>query len=117
MIKGRKSIKEYTEKDWFYDVRDLYIKSIDEIYDRAKKYNFDLKFLELAIDSTFEIRDNVNIEMPEYPNNFPKFNLNYKTSEKQFMDKLKLKWDEKIKNGLIPSDKIKDYKERLSYEL
>jgi len=117
VIKQRKTVKSMRQEDWFYNVRDLYIKEIDGIYERAKRYNLDLDFLELAIDSTFEIRDKVNIEIPIYENNFPKFFQDKKESEKLFLEKLEVKFKEKIKNNFIPNNKIDEYLERLKYEV
>jgi len=117
VIKQRKTITTMKQEDWFYNVRDLYIKEIDEIYQRAKKYGLDLDFLELAIDSTFEIRDKVDIEIPLYPNNFPKFTENEGESETIFLKKLEEKFKEKIHNQLIPNEKIDEYLERLKYEV
>ena len=117
VIKQRQTVNSYPTEDWFYNVRDLYIKEIDEIYKLAENYGIEKDFLELAIDSGFEIADKVNIEMPSYPDNFPKFNQDIKKSETEFMEKLKVKWDEKINNGLVPIDKLPEYKERMKYEL
>ena len=117
VIKQRQTVSSYPTDDWFYDVRDLYIKEIDEIYRLAESYGVDKDFLEVAIDSGFEIADKVNIEMPNYPDNFPKFNQDIKKSESEFMEKLKIKWDEKIQNGLVPLSKLDEYKERMKYEL
>ncbi len=116
VIKQRQTINSYPEQDWFYNVRDLYIKEIDELYDRAKKYNMDVDFFDIAIDSTFEIRDKVNIEIPVYSNNFPKFIENKQESIDLFSTKLKYKFLEKVNNGLIPNDKLEDYLARLKYE-
>lgn len=116
-IKDRKTINTMTVDDWFYGVRNLYIKEIDEIYELAEKNNMDIKFLEQAIDSTFEIRDKTNIEIPVYENNFPKFIIdNQKSSNEYLIEKLEKKWQEKINNGLIPTDKINEYRTRLEYE-
>tara|TARA_Y100000310_G_scaffold273645_1_gene289206 strand:+ start:5463 stop:8744 length:3282 start_codon:yes stop_codon:yes gene_type:complete len=117
VIKGRKSVREYPDSDWFYDVRDLYIKTADEVYALAQKYQVDEDFLNIAIKSTFEIRDKVDIELPLYPDNFPKFNEIEEYSKNQFLEKLNKKWDEKVENELIPSDKLEEYKERLKYEM
>jgi DNA polymerase-3 subunit alpha len=117
VIKQRKTITTMKQEDWFYNVRDLYIKEIDEIYERGKKYDLDLDFLELAIDSTFEIRDKVDIEIPLYPNNFPKFTENEDESRTIFLKKLEQKFKEKVGNQLIPNDKIDEYIERLKYEV
>ena len=117
VIKQRRTVKNYTESDWFYVLHDLYIKEIDVIYENAEKYNVDKEFLELAIDSTFEINDKVNIELPVYPNNFPVFNEDKEEGKRQFLQKLKVKWDEKVKSNLIPNDKLDEYKTRLKYEL
>ena len=116
-IKQRGTVNSYPPEDWFYNVRDLYIKEIDEIYTRAEKWGMDKKFLELAIDSTFEIRDKVDIEMPSYPDNFPKFTESTKQSDDVFRSKLKVKWQEKLANGLVPKDKIDEYQARMKYEL
>jgi DNA polymerase-3 subunit alpha len=116
-IKDRKTINTMTEDDWFYGVRNLYIKEIDEIYKMAEENGLDKKFLEQAIDSTFDIRDKTNIEIPLYENNFPKFIIeNKKSSNDFFSEKLEEKWIEKINNGLIPKDEVKIYRERLEYE-
>jgi len=118
VIKSKKTIYELTPDDWFYSVRDLYIKNIDEIYAIAKHQNFDIDFLEQAIDSTFEIRDKVNIEIELYKDNNPKFELNSDLNTKDYFRKLLLeKFNEKIKNNLIPKDKVQEYKDRLRYEL
>lgn len=116
VIKGRNTVKSLPEEDWFYNVRTLYIKEIDEIYDYAKKNKFDINFLEKAIDSTFEIRDKVDIKIPLYTDKFPKFTSSEEESIKIFSEKIKLKWKEKLDNGLIPREKIKEYKERLKFE-
>tara|TARA_Y100000385_G_scaffold37666_1_gene35107 strand:+ start:10762 stop:14115 length:3354 start_codon:yes stop_codon:yes gene_type:complete len=116
VIRQRETVQSYTPDDWFYTVHSLYIKEIDEIYAEAEKYGMDKKFLELAIDSTFEINDKVNIEMPKYPDNFPKYHEDKSLSESEFMSKLKVKWVEKIGNGLLPQDD-KRYTDRLKYEL
>jgi DNA polymerase-3 subunit alpha len=117
VIKQRKTVKTMKVEDWFYNVRDLYIKEIDGIYERAEKYGLDKKFLELAIDSTFEIRDKVDIDIKLYPNNFPKFTDDAKDSEATFLKKLETKFYEKVKNKLIPNDKVDEYLERLKYEI
>jgi DNA polymerase III subunit alpha len=117
VIKSRKTINSLPENEWFYNVRDLYIKNIDEVYDYAEKIGMNIKFLEKAIDSTFEVRDKTDIVIPEYPDNYPKFTSTKSESSKLFREKLTSKFDEKIKNGLIPNDKIDEYKERLNYEL
>jgi len=116
VIRQRETVQSYTPDDWFYTVHSLYIKEIDEIYAEAEKYGMDKNFLELAIDSTFEINDKVNIELPKYPDNFPKYHEDKKQSETEFMDKLKVKWVEKIGNGLLPEND-KRYTDRLKYEL
>jgi|7_EtaG_2_1085326.scaffolds.fasta_scaffold00747_10 DNA polymerase-3 subunit alpha len=116
VIRQRETVQSYTPDDWFYTVHSLYIKEIDEIYTEAEKYGLDKKFLELAIDSTFEINDKVKIELPKYPDNFPKYHEDKQQSESEFMQKLKVKWVEKIKNGLLP-DNNKEYTDRLKYEL
>lgn len=116
-IKNRKNIREYTPNDWFYGVRNLYIKEIDEIYEIAKKNNVDLEFLEESIDSTFEIRDKTDIEIPIYEDNFPKFTTSIsKTNIEIFEEKLKIKFEEKLNNGLIPIEKKQEYIDRLNYE-
>ena len=116
VIRQRETVQTYTPDDWFYTVHSLYIKQIDEIYAEADKYGLDKKFLEMSIDSTFEINDKVSIEMPKYPDNFPKYHEDKKQSESEFMQKLKVKWVEKIQNGLLP-DNNKEYTDRLKYEL
>ena len=116
VIRQRETVNSYTPQDWFYTVHSLYIKQIDEIYAEAEKYGLDKKFLELSIDSTFEINDKVSIKMPKYPDNFPKYHEDKKLSESEFMQKLKVKWVEKIQNGLLP-DNNKEYTDRLKYEL
>ena len=116
VIRQRETVQSYPVEDWFYTVHSLYIKEIDEIYTEAEKYGMDKKFLELAIDSTFEINDKVKIELPKYPDNFPKYHEDKKESEAEFMQKLKVKWVEKIQNGLLP-DNNKEYTDRLKYEL
>ena len=116
VIRQRETVNSYTPEDWFYTVHSLYIKQIDEIYAEAEKYGLDKKFLELSIDSTFEINDKVGIELPKYPDNFPKYHEDKALSESEFMQKLKVKWVEKIQNGLLP-DNNKEYTDRLKYEL
>jgi DNA polymerase-3 subunit alpha len=116
-IKRRENVKSYPPEKWFYGVRNLYIKEIDEVYKMAEKNKLDLKFLESAIDSTFEIRDKTDISVPMYEDKYPKFTLSEETSVSLFEEKLEKKWQEKIKSGLIPNDKIKEYRERLEYEL
>tara|TARA_R110002051_G_scaffold316777_3_gene396840 strand:+ start:225 stop:3578 length:3354 start_codon:yes stop_codon:yes gene_type:complete len=116
VIRQRETVQSYTPDDWFYTVHSLYIKEIDEIYAEAEKYGLDKKFLELAIDSTFEINDKVKIELPKYPDNFPKYHEDKQQSESEFMQKLKVKWVEKIQNGLLPNNN-KEYTDRLKYEL
>jgi len=117
VIKGRRTVENYPESEWFYTVRDLYIKSVDKIYTLAEKYGIDKEFLETSIESTFEIAEKINIELPLYPNNFPRFNDETSKSKKQFLEKLKIKWKEKVDNGLIPNDKIDEYSKRLKYEM
>ena len=117
LIKNRKTISGFPESEWYYSVRDLYIKNIDEIYELSEKFNINKEFFEDAINSTIEINEKVNIELPLYPDNFPKFNINKEESKEQFIQKLKIKWKEKVENNLIPSDKIEEYKKRLKYEL
>lgn len=117
VIKQRKTIKTFSEDDWFYNVRDLYIKEIDDIYERGEKYGIDLDFLGKAIDSTFEIRDKVDIQIPLYTDNFPKFTDSKEKSEEIFLEKLRTKFEEKVKSQLIPNDHIDEYLERLKYEV
>ena len=117
VIKSRSSINTMTSNDWFYSVRDLYIKDIDEIYKIANDQNFDIDFLDEAIDSTFEIKDKTNIEIEFYKNNYPKFSIDSKESNKILRLLLKEKLREKIELGLIPDDKFEIYKNRIKYEL
>ena len=118
VIKSKNSINTLTPDQWFYNVRDLYIKDIDTIYDSALKQGYDMEFLEQAIDSTFEIRDKVDIDIPMYKNNYPEFiQVNNKTSYDIFIETLDRKWNEKLANRLIPEDMVDEYKERLDYEL
>lgn len=117
VIKQRETINTLPKDKWFYSVRDLYIRNIDEIYDKASEINIDIDFLNIAINSTFELNNKIKIEIPKYIDNFPKFFNNYDESVNLFKQKIDIKWNEKIKNGLIPKEKIKIYKERLDYEL
>lgn len=117
VIKSRNTIKSMPVSSWFYQLHDLYVKSIDEIYDKAEKLGYDDNIINQAIETTFEIADKVSIEIPIYQNNFPKFLNNYTDSEKLFDNKLSIAWDKKLAQGLIPIDQIKAYQERLSYEI
>jgi DNA polymerase-3 subunit alpha len=117
VIKGRKTVKTLSKEEWFYSVRDLYIREIDLIYDYAKKQGFDEKILNIAVDSTFEVNDKVKIEIPDYPNNNPRFLDSKDESAKVFNELLKRKFNEKINSGLIPKDKISEYSDRLDYEM
>lgn len=117
VIKQRQTIASYPEEKWFYTVRDLYIKEIDDIYVAAKRDNLDLDFLELSIDSTFEIRDKTDIQMPVYPDNFPKFTESKKDSYSIFLKKIKERFQAKIEVGLIPVDKLDLYIDRLHSEI
>ena len=117
LIKQRNTVNSMTVDDWFYGVRNLYIKEIDEIYKLAEINKLDKDFLEYAIDSTFELRDKTNIEIPLYENNFPEFiskeNLN---NVEIFNEKISNNFLEKLKNGLIPIEKKEEYIDRLLYE-
>jgi hypothetical protein len=115
MIKGKNTVSQQSLDNWIYKVRDLYIKEIDVIYQLAEENKLDKDFLELAIDSTFEIRDKTNIEIP-MKNHYPKFTTSTEESERLFNEKLELKWKEKISNGMIPSGAIEEYRKRLDYE-
>lgn len=117
VIKGRKTVKTLSKEEWFYSVRDLYIKEIDLIYDYAKKQGFDEKILNIAIDSTLEVNDKVKIEIPDYPNNNPRFLDSKDKSINVFNELLERKFKEKIDSGLIPKDKVSEYKDRLDYEM
>jgi DNA polymerase-3 subunit alpha len=117
VIKSRASIYSMPPDDWFYTVRDLYIKDIDEIYKIAKEQNFDIDFLDEAIDSTFEIKDKTNIGIEYYKNNYPKFNPEEGDSRQYLRKLLKEKLTEKLELGLIPEDEFEVYKKRLKYEL
>jgi DNA-directed DNA polymerase III PolC len=116
VIKTRNTVNTMPESKWFYTIRDLYIKTVDEIYDKAELLNYNIDAVNEAIGSTFDIANKVNIEIPKNTNNFPKFFENYEDSVDTFNKKLETKWDEKVKNGLIPNDKIKQYRERLEQE-
>jgi DNA-directed DNA polymerase III PolC len=116
VIKTRNTVNTMPESKWFYTVRDLYIKTVDDIYDKAELLNYNIDAVNEAIASTFDIANKVNIEIPKYRNNFPKFFENYEDSVDTFNKKLEIKWDEKVKNGLIPNDKIEQYRERLEQE-
>lgn len=117
VIRQRQTIASYPEDKWFYTVRDLYIKEIDAVYAAAKRDDFDLDFLEEAIDSTFEIRDKTDIKMPVYPDNFPKFTESKKDSYSIFLQKLKERFRDKVDSGLIPKEHESLYIERLSEEI
>lgn len=115
VIKGKGTIKDYPTDKWFYNVRDLYIKEINEVYRLAKENNLEKDFLNQAIDSTFELRDKTNIIVP-HTDHYPKFTTSIDESEKLFTEKLQIKWNEKVANGMIPEDLIEQYKARLEYE-
>lgn len=117
LIKDRKTINTMPPDQWFYGVRNLYIKEIDEIYEMADQNGMDVEFLEKAIDSTFELRDKTNMEIPLYTDNYPKFTDSPEASKKIFLDKLELKWQEKLDLGLIPIAKKDEYRARLEKEL
>ena len=117
VIKQRQTVSQMPEDKWFYVVRDLYIKNIDEVYKIAESKNMNMDFFESAIDSTFEIRDKVNIEIQTYKNNFPKFVESEEESRTLFLEKLERKFKEKVLNGVIPRDKIKEYSERIEFEV
>ena len=117
VIKQRQTINSLTYDKWFYNVRDLHIKTINEIYERAKKFGMNLEFLETAIDSTFEIRDKTNIEITTYRNNFPKFFEESNLSKEKLISQLKQKYIDKVHNGSIPKERINEYNERLKYEM
>lgn len=117
VIKGRKTVRSMPVEDWFYQLHDLYIKSIDEIYDKADELGFDSDMINEAIESNFEIADKTDIKIPKYQNKFPAFLDNYSDSEILFDEKLAAGWEQKLSNGLIPKDKEKTYRERLTYEV
>ena len=117
VIMQRQDITTMPEKDWFYSVRDLYIKDIDDVYAYAERLGFDQEYLELAIDSTFEIRDKVDVEIPIYPDNFPKFINSETECVKQFREKIKIGYETKCANGLIPVENRDKYITRMNYEI
>lgn len=117
VVKQRHTIKNYPEKDWFYTVRDLYIKDINDVYQYAEKEGFPIDVLETAIDSTFEINDKVNIDIPIYPDNFPKIVDTESEAKKIFVTTLMEKFKQKVNNGLIPNDKVDEYLDRIKYEV
>ena len=116
-IKQRGNVREYPIDDWFYNVRDLYLKSIDEVYKTAEKHPIDMDFFEVALGNTIELSNKINIELPEYPDNFPKFSDDDDANLDLFLNKLHEKWEEKLANGLIPKEKEEEYSARLKYEL
>jgi len=116
VIKQRQTVESYPPEDWFYTVRDLFIKDIDYIYEQARKYGMDEDFLGVAIDNTFEIRDKVDIEIPKYPDNFPKFTDSAKESKDIFLTNLREKFKLKLEQGLIPEDQVDEYMARIKYE-
>ena len=116
VIRQRETVNSYSVDDWFYSVYSLYIKEIEEVYAEAETYGMDKEFLEVAIQSTFEINAKVNIEMPMYPDNFPKYLDKKEDAEAEFMAKLRTKWMEKIGNGLLPGNDDR-YGDRLKYEV
>jgi len=117
LIKQRNDIETVPQEKWFYNVRDLYIKDIDEIYKYSEKLGIDKNFLELSIDSTFEIRDKVDIKIPVYPDNFPIYIEDHSECEKIFFEKLRSSFKDKIHSGLIPKDKVQIYFDRLEEEI
>jgi len=116
VIKQRKTVKEMTPDNWFYGVRNLYIKSYDELRELAEENGMDLEFFDIAVKSTHEINSKVNIEIKQYQNNFPKFIESKEESIRIFEEKLDKKFKEKLNNGLIPKEKESEYYERIKYE-
>jgi DNA polymerase III alpha subunit len=117
VIKSRSTVETLPKDKWFYEVRDLYIKNIDEIYEKAKKLNIKFDDIQEALLSTLEIASKVKIEIPKYKDNYPKFSNSKNESKIIFDEKLTKKWEEKLENGLIPKDKVDIYKKRLDYEV
>lgn len=115
VIKGKETLQSMPVDKWFYGVKNLYIKDVDELYEMAKENNMSIDFLNQAIDSTFELRDKTNIVIP-YKDNYPKFTNTTEESERLFTEKLAAKWKEKVANGMIPSDMLEEYQKRLDYE-
>ena len=115
-IKQRKTVEMMPEKDWFYTVRDLYIKNVTEVYALADKEGWTEEFLETALQSTKDIAAGVDIDIPLYTNKFPKFDEDPKVSRKIFLQKLKEKYVEKLELGIIPAEKEKEYFDRMKYE-
>ncbi|MBC8388188.1 MAG: PHP domain-containing protein [Candidatus Cloacimonetes bacterium] len=117
LIKQRGNVIDTPLDKWFYTAHDLYIKTIDEIRKQGEIEKIDKKFLEIALENTLEINNKVNIELEFYKNNYPKFIDSQEESKKIFLKTIAKRWKEKIENGLVPNNKIDEYKARLDYEL
>jgi len=115
LIKNRHTVESMPLEDWFYTVRNLHIKDIDEVYEVASDIN--INFLELALNSTFEIRDKIEIDIPTYPNNYPKYTESDSETDKLFLEVFTKKYKEKIDSGVIPKDRIKEYDEVIEKEI
>jgi DNA-directed DNA polymerase III PolC len=115
------------------DARHLYYPSVADLHDFNKKfgYNYPEHFVDMAIENTVKVAEKCNFEFETNVEKYPRYEPTkevveyFKTEDsteiitKLAHAKLKQKLKQYEKNGLvkITPEKIKEYEDRLSYEL
>ena len=117
-IKQKKTIKSMTLDDWFYEARELYFKTEEEINNLIIKEPVKLQdILFESLKNTNEIADKVeNFDIELYKNNYPKFCSTKNEADELFLEKIKQGYINKIKNGLIKYDLHEKYLNQAKYE-
>lgn len=102
-----------------YNTRELYIKDSNEILHSALKWGYDISSQDIisGLNRTMEIYDRTNFEMELGVLKFPKFSDNPNFDQNEELKKKCIKgFYRRKKQGLIPLEKEKIYKERFNKE-
>lgn len=98
--------------------RNLHFHQRDDYYRMNKEfgYNYEQKFIDDCLDTTFEIHDKCNFEFSK-KKSYPKFYATEEESKKQLTKYCKELLKEFIEKKSLKQEEIKVYVDRLKYEL
>ena len=125
--------KKQLGQSWKFDIRHLYYASSEDIYEFNYKFGYDYNraFIDMCLDNTLEIANKCNFDFETGVEKYPRYEPTQdvidacKTSDsteiikKIAFSKLKKKLQKYSENGIVKIDneKIKEYVDRLNYEI
>lgn len=107
------------EKLWEFDVNDLYIKSLDDMYDSWKTHHRSAEFTESLFEETVNTIGDIVSQIEHY--SLESKPLLPSVDEVDPFERLKLDtiagFKEKLDKGVIPKSRLEEYQDRIAYEL